>query len=159
MTERVTIHLTVNGQPRSAEIEPRLLLVDFLRDSLGLTGTHIGCEHGVCGACTVLVNGATARACIMLAAQAHGAAITTIEGLTRDAGRHPVQRAFDEHYALQCGFCTPAMVLAVVELLRDDPNPSEETIRAALAGNVCRCTGYQPIIAAVRAASSSAHRV
>jgi carbon-monoxide dehydrogenase small subunit len=158
MSTPVAIRMTVNGQPHTATVPPRLLLVDFLRDRLGLTGTHVGCEHGVCGACTVLVDGASARACLMLAAQADGAAITTVEGLAENGMPHPLQRAFDERFALQCGFCTPGMILAALELLRHDPQPSDDAIRAALAGNICRCTGYQPIVDAVRAAGAGARR-
>lgn len=153
MSDRVAIRLSVNGVPREAEVPARLLLSDFLRDRLGLTGTHVGCEHGICGACTVLVDGASARACLLLAVQADGTEVTTIEGLALDGAAHPVQRAFEQHFALQCGFCTPGMILAAVELLARDPDPSEDAIRAALGGNICRCTGYVPIVAAIRAAA------
>lgn len=148
----VPITLTVNGQEVRAEVEPRVTLADFLRDELGLTGTKLGCEHGVCGACTVLVDGAAVRSCLMLAVQAEGADVLTIEGLAGD-GLHPVQEAFWEHHGLQCGFCTPGMVLAAYALLQERPSPSEEEIREALAGNLCRCTGYQNIVVAVRAAA------
>lgn len=153
MIARVPIRLVVNHVEHAAEVEPRLLLVDFLRDTLGLTGTHVGCEHGICGACTVLVDGVTVRSCITLAVQADGCRVTTIEGLAADGALHPVQRAFLEHFALQCGFCTPGMVLSAVELLATNPDPPEEAIRAALGGNLCRCTGYQSIVAAVRASA------
>lgn len=156
MSDRVAVRLSVNGVPREAEVPARLLLSDFLRDHLGLTGTHVGCEHGVCGACTVLVDGASARACLVLAAQADGTEVTTIEGLARDGAPHPVQRAFERHFALQCGFCTPGMIMAAVELLARDPDPSDDAIRTALGGNVCRCTGYLPIVAAIRAAAKPA---
>ncbi len=148
----VPITLTVNGQAVRAEVEPRVTLADFLRDELGLTGTKLGCEHGVCGACTVLVDGAAVRSCLMLAVQAEGADVLTIEGLAGD-GLHPVQEAFWEHHGLQCGFCTPGMVLTAYALLQERPSPSEEEIREALAGNLCRCTGYQNIVVAVRAAA------
>ncbi len=149
---RVSIGLTVNGQAVSAEVEPRVTLADFLRDELGLTGTKLGCEHGVCGACTVLVDGAAVRSCLMLAVQAEGADVLTIEGLSHN-GLHPVQEAFWEHHGLQCGFCTPGMVLTAYAFLQERPDPSDEEIREALAGNLCRCTGYQNIVAAVRAAA------
>lgn len=149
---RVPISLTVNGQAVHAEVEPRVTLADFLREELGLTGTKLGCEHGVCGACTVIVDGTAARACLLLAVQAEGADVLTIEGLSRD-GLHPIQEAFWEHHGLQCGFCTPGMVLAVYDLLQQHPNPSEAEIREALAGNLCRCTGYQNIVVATRAAA------
>jgi carbon-monoxide dehydrogenase small subunit len=149
---RVPISLSVNGQAVHAEVEPRVTLADFLRDHLGLTGTKLGCEHGVCGACTVLVDGAAVRACLLLAVQAEGADVLTIEGLSRD-GLHPIQEAFWEHHGLQCGFCTPGMVMTTYAFLQERPNPSEDEIRDALAGNLCRCTGYQNIVTAVRAAA------
>ncbi|MCX2728026.1 (2Fe-2S)-binding protein [Thermomicrobium sp. 4228-Ro] len=151
--QRVTISLTVNGQPVSAEVDARMTLADFLRDQLGLTGTKLGCEHGVCGSCTVLWDGAAVRSCLALAAQADGATITTIEGLATDSTMHPVQRAFWEEHALQCGFCTPGMVLTAVALLQENPAPSEAEIREALSGNLCRCTGYQNIVRAVQIAA------
>ncbi|MCS7051751.1 MAG: (2Fe-2S)-binding protein [Thermomicrobium sp.] len=147
--DRVPITVQVNGQTVSAEVEPRMTLADFLRDELGLTGTKLGCEHGVCGSCTVLVDGAAVRSCLVLAVQADGATITTIEGLAADGGLHPVQQAFWESHALQCGFCTPGMVLTAVALLAEHPHPSEAEIREALSGNLCRCTGYQNIVKAV----------
>ncbi len=151
--ERVPITVTVNGQTVSAEVEPRMTLADFLRDELGLTGTKLGCEHGVCGSCTVLWDGAAVRSCLVLAAQADGAAITTIEGLATEGQLHPVQQAFWEAHALQCGFCTPGMILTAVALLSEDANPSEQAIREALSGNLCRCTGYQNIVRAVQLAA------
>jgi len=150
----VPITLTGNGQAGRAEVEPRRTLADFLRDELGLTGTKLGCEHGVCGACTVLVDGAAVRSCLMLAVQAEGADVLTIEGLAGD-GLHPVQEAFWEHHGLQCGFCTPGMVLTAYARLQERPSTSEEEIREALAGNLCRCTGYQNIVVAVRAAAET----
>lgn len=150
---RVTIALTVNGQGVQAEVEARTTLADFLREHLGLTGTKLGCEHGVCGSCTVLLDGAPVRSCLMLAAQADGCAVTTIEGLASDGELHPVQRAFWEAHALQCGFCTPGMVLTAVALLAEQPHPSEADIREALSGNLCRCTGYQNIVRAVQLAA------
>ncbi|GBD21145.1 Carbon monoxide dehydrogenase small chain [bacterium HR28] len=151
--ERVPITVTVNGRRISAVVEPRMTLADFLREELGLTGTKLGCEHGVCGSCTVLWDGAAVRSCLVLAAQADGANITTIEGLATDGTLHPVQQAFWEAHALQCGFCTPGMVLTAVALLAENPNPSEEEIREALSGNLCRCTGYQNIVRAVQLAA------
>jgi carbon-monoxide dehydrogenase small subunit len=151
--QRVPITLTVNGRSISAEVEARMTLADFLREQLGLTGTKLGCEHGVCGSCTVLWNGAAVRSCLVLAAQADGANLTTIEGLATGEAMHPVQQAFWEHHGLQCGFCTPGMVLTAVALLEENPAPSEEEIREALSGNLCRCTGYQNIVRAVRAAA------
>ena len=149
-----TISLTVNGHPHVAEVEPRRLLVDFLREDLGLPGTHIGCEHGVCGTCTVLLNGASIRSCITLAVQADGADITTIQGLA-NGGLHPLQRAFHEEHALQCGYCTPGMIMAASDLLRENPQPSDEEIREGLEGNLCRCTGYENIVRAVRRAAQA----
>jgi aerobic-type carbon monoxide dehydrogenase small subunit (CoxS/CutS family) len=154
--ERQPIRVTVNGRAFEREVEPRLLLSDFLRHVLGLTGTHVGCEHGVCGACTVLVDDEPARSCLMLAVQADGARITTVEGLSDsdDAGQlHPVQQAFWDAHALQCGFCTSGMLISTVALLRQEPNPSSQQIRAALSGNLCRCTGYQNIVKAVQLAA------
>ena len=148
------VRVEVNGVERSARVEARRTLADFLRDDLRLTGTHVGCEHGVCGACTVLLDGAPVRACLMLAAQASGARITTVEGLAgEDGALHPLQAAFKAHHALQCGFCTPGFLMSAVALLKDTPDPSEHEIRRALSGNICRCTGYQFIVDAIRAAS------
>jgi len=152
------IELKVNGIAYHETVEPRRLLVDFLRDHLGLTGTHIGCEHGVCGACTVLVDGQSVRACLMLAVQADGAEVTTVEGLARDGKLHPLQEAFWEHHALQCGFCTPGMLLTAYELLQTNRTPEPDAIRDAIAGNLCRCTGYQNIVSAVQAAAQAAGR-
>jgi carbon-monoxide dehydrogenase small subunit len=146
------IELVVNGEPRSLDAEPRTLLVHALRDGLGLTGTHIGCDTSQCGACTVLVDGRATKSCTMLAVQAEGASVVTIEGMAIDGELHPVQRAFVEHHGLQCGFCTPGMILTALDLLDHDPEPDETTIRHALRGNLCRCTGYEPIVNAVRAA-------
>jgi len=153
MAEKISISLTVNGTPHTGTVEPRLSLVDFLRYELGLTGTHVGCEHGVCGACTVLMNGQTVRSCLLFAVQANGMEVTTIEGLATEGGLHPLQQAFQEHHALQCGFCTPGMILAALELLRTTPSPTEEEIRVGLAGNLCMCTGYVNIVRAVDAAA------
>jgi carbon-monoxide dehydrogenase small subunit len=153
----VEIQLRVNGKAQQSKVEPRLLLVHYLRDVLGLTGTHIGCETSLCGACTVLLDGKAVKSCTVLAVQADGAEVTTIEGLAGqpEAGGklHPVQEGFWEKHGLQCGYCTPGMILTSVELLRDNPNPTEAEIRRALAGNLCRCTGYQHIIEAVRYAA------
>ncbi len=154
--ERATreVSLRVNGQSYTRVVEPRLLLTDFLRHDLGLTGTHVGCEHGVCGACTVLLDGEPVRACLMFAVQVDGAEITTVEGLAAPDGTlHPIQQAFHECHALQCGYCTPGFLITTVALLRDNPRPSVEEIRAGLSGNLCRCTGYQNIVTAVRLAS------
>ncbi|MBV9582960.1 MAG: (2Fe-2S)-binding protein [Chloroflexi bacterium] len=150
----IPVELTVNGQKRSADVEVRKTLADFLRDDLGLTGTHLGCEHGVCGSCTVVVDGAAVRSCLMLAVQADGSEVLTIEGLAAaDGSMHPIQEAFMESHAFQCGFCTPGFVMTVYELLTSTPGgvPREE-IRPALSGNLCRCTGYQSIVAGVELA-------
>jgi carbon-monoxide dehydrogenase small subunit len=150
----MTVRVRVNGREHTEVVDPRLLLSDFLRHRLGLTGTHVGCEHGVCGACTVLLDGEAVRACLVLAVQVDGAEITTVEGLAPDGGPlHPVQQAFHEAHALQCGFCTPGFLLSVVAFLRDVPAPGDDEIRHGLAGNLCRCTGYQNIVRAVRRAS------
>jgi carbon-monoxide dehydrogenase small subunit len=153
MMEKIGITLKVNGFERTAAVEPRRSLVDFLRHDLGLVGTHVGCEHGVCGACTILLDGRTVRSCLLFAAQADGAEIVTIEGIGTDEALHPLQLAFQQHHALQCGFCTPGMILAALELLRDNADPSEEEIRVGLSGNLCMCTGYVNIVRAVRAAA------
>jgi carbon-monoxide dehydrogenase small subunit len=147
--DRETVRLVVNGASYERTVEPRLLLSDFLRDELRLTGTHVGCEHGVCGTCTVLIDGRTARSCLTLAVQADGAEIRTVESLGTAEALHPIQQAFWEKHGLQCGFCTPAMLLSAVELLEAKPRPSREDIVEAIGGNLCRCTGYQNIIAAV----------
>jgi aerobic carbon-monoxide dehydrogenase small subunit len=144
------IKLTVNGRVYERTVPVRLSLADFIRDHLNLTGTHLGCEHGVCGACTISLNGRSARSCLTLAVQADGAEIITIEGLRADDGtRHPMQEAFHRNFALQCGYCTPGMLITAIELLRDNPNPSEREVREALSGNICRCSGYQAIVKAV----------
>jgi len=149
-----TIRLTVNGEPRAAEAEPRRLLVDFLREDLGLTGTHIGCEQGVCGTCTVLLNGASVRSCIMLAVQADGAEVSTVEGLASGGELHPLQDEFSDKQGLQCGYCTPGMLMRAQEILAQNPDPTAEQVRAAIASNLCRCTGYQFITEAVLAAAA-----
>jgi aerobic-type carbon monoxide dehydrogenase small subunit (CoxS/CutS family) len=146
----VRIAVEINGTRYEGDVEPRTLLSDFIRHGAGLTGTHVGCEHGVCGACTVQIDGETIRSCLMLAAQADGRSILTVEGLAPgDAPLHPLQSAFREHHALQCGFCTPGFLLSAEALLRERPDPSETEIREALAGNLCRCTGYEGIVEAV----------
>ena len=143
------VRVTVNGAEHRRTVEPRLLLSDFLRHDLGLTGTHVGCEHGVCGSCTVLVDGQPVRACLMLAVQADGAAIETVEGLARgEDGLHPIQQAFWARHGLQCGFCTPGFLMTLKAFLAEEPDPSEEQVRDAISGNLCRCTGYQNIVAA-----------
>ncbi len=147
------VEITVNEVPRRAEVEPRLLLVQFLRDRLGLTGTHIGCETGQCGACTVLLNGQAVKSCTVLAVQADGAEVLTIEGLAPAGTLHPVQQAFWEEHGLQCGYCTPGVIMSTVALLEEVPHPNEATIRHALEGNLCRCTGYHNIVKAVQAAA------
>ncbi len=153
MGEQRSIRLTVNGTMRTGQVEPRKLLVDFLREDLGLTGTHVGCEHGICGACTILVNGEAARSCLMLAVQAEGAELLTVEGLAREGRLHPLQEAFWEHHGLQCGFCTPGMLITAYDLLQTNPTPTEEETRAGLSAVLCRCTGYQGIVRAVQAAA------
>ena len=153
MAETV-VGMTVNGESRRALVEPRLTLADYLREECHLTGTHLGCEHGVCGACTVLVDGEAVRSCLMFAVQAEGAGVTTIEGIgSPDGELSTVQQAFRDAHGLQCGFCTPGFVVSVTAFLRDNPNPSDQEIREALSGNLCRCTGYQGIINAVRLAA------
>jgi carbon-monoxide dehydrogenase small subunit len=149
----VEIHLNVNGVPHHDEVEPRRLLVHYLRDSLGLTGTHVGCDTSQCGACTVLVDGKSVKSCTVLAVQADGAEVTTIEGLARGSVMHPVQEAFHQEHGLQCGFCTPGMVMTAIDLLQHTPRPTEDQIRVGLEGNICRCTGYHNIVNAVKAAS------
>ncbi|MGH6895176.1 MAG: (2Fe-2S)-binding protein [Geminicoccaceae bacterium] len=148
-----TVRVVVNGTAHERWVEPRMLLSDFLREELRLTGTHVGCEHGVCGTCTVLLDGRTARSCLMLAVQADGAEIRTVESLGTAEALHPIQEAFWEKHGLQCGFCTPAMLLSALELLEVNPRPSREDIVEAIGGNLCRCTGYQTIIAAVERAA------
>jgi carbon-monoxide dehydrogenase small subunit len=159
MIQKRQVRLTVNGRTYEGLVEPRTTLVDFLRGDLGLTGTHVGCEHGVCGACTILIDGKTVRSCIMLAVQADGAALMTVEGLERDGQLHPIQQAFLEEHGLQCGFCTPGFLMTVHELLAHSPDPTEEEILDALGGQVCRCTGYQSIRAAVRHAAEKLRAV
>jgi carbon-monoxide dehydrogenase small subunit len=148
--EALTLH--VNGEPRSLEVEGRTLLVHALRDGLGLTGAHVGCDTSQCGACTVLLDGRAVKSCTVLAAQAEGCEITTIEGLEHDGELHPIQRAFVEHHGLQCGFCTPGVILTSADLLARDPDPDDEAVREALRGNLCRCTGYQTVVESVLAA-------
>ena len=149
------ISFTVNGARKEVEVEPRELLVYVLRERLGLTGANVGCDTSSCGSCTVLVNGESVKSCTMLAVQADGLELTTIEGLAQNGQLHPVQQAFHEHHGLQCGYCTPGMVMATVSLLAEQPSPSEDEIRAALEGNLCRCTGYHNIVKAVQAAASA----
>jgi carbon-monoxide dehydrogenase small subunit len=153
MSNEMTVSITVNGQLYERTVEPRLLLSDFLRHHLGLTGTHVGCEHGVCGACTVLLDGQPARSCLTFAVQAHGHEVTTVEGLGTPEDLHPIQEAFREAHGVQCGFCTPGILLTLVPFLAENPDPSEPEIREALAGNLCRCTGYQHIVDAVTLAA------
>ncbi|HLN87666.1 MAG TPA: (2Fe-2S)-binding protein [Candidatus Limnocylindrales bacterium] len=150
------VRLTINGREYSSEVEPRKLLTDFLRDDLGLTGTHVGCEHGVCGACTILFNGEPVRSCLLFAVQANGATIKTIEGLAPNAtALHPLQEQFWELHGLQCGFCTPGILLTAEALLKEVPNPSEDEIRQWISGNICRCTGYLNIISAIKEAAKT----
>jgi aerobic-type carbon monoxide dehydrogenase small subunit (CoxS/CutS family) len=152
MTRKISI--TINGRLVQGDVEPRLLLADFIRDDAGLTGTHLGCEHGVCGACTVQLDGRPVRSCLMFAVQANGRTVSTVEALAPNAeSLHPLQQAFHEHHALQCGFCTPGILMTMEAFLRDEPDPSPARIRTALAGNLCRCTGYQNIVTAVQAAA------
>lgn len=151
----VTIRLTVNGITHRLVVEPRRLLADVLREDLGLTGTNLGCEHGACGSCTVLVDGQSVRSCLMFAVQANGHEVMTVEGLALNGQMHPLQKAFWEQHGLQCGFCTPGFLMTAYELLQHNPDPSEEEIRSALSGNICRCTGYQHIVNAVRAAAQA----
>jgi carbon-monoxide dehydrogenase small subunit len=154
MSASRAISVTVNGQRREAEVPVRLTLADFLRHRLALTGTHLGCEHGICGACTVLLDGRSVRSCLLLAVQANGHAVTTVEGIApASGGLHPLQEAFRDHHGLQCGFCTPGMLTTLVELLRERPDPTEEEVRVAISGNLCRCTGYRGIVDATLAAA------
>ncbi len=153
MAETQRITLTVNGTRYEREVEPRLLLGDFLREQLNLTGAHFGCEHGVCGACTVMVNGETVRSCLMFAVQADGCELKTVEGLGEAEHLHPLQQAFWDHHGLQCGFCTPGMLMTALELIEKFPLATDEEIRLGLSGNLCRCTGYQNIVTAVREAA------
>ena len=149
MSEPTPIRLTVNGQAREGRCEPRKLLVDFLREDLGLTGTHVGCEHGVCGACTVIVDGYAVRSCLMLTAQAEGTKVVTVEGLSNDEALTPLQASFRKHHALQCGFCTPGMITTAHALLSEEPDCDADRVREVLSGNLCRCTGYISIVEAV----------
>jgi aerobic-type carbon monoxide dehydrogenase small subunit (CoxS/CutS family) len=159
MTRSWRIGLTINGVHHdNVTVDPRLHLADFLRHQCGQTGTHVGCEHGSCGACTVMVDGACVRSCLMLAVQADGAAVQTIEGVAQGQTLHPLQQAFIRHHALQCGFCTPGMVITLLALLRHDPAPDAETVREAISGNLCRCTGYQSVVAATLDAAATLRR-
>jgi carbon-monoxide dehydrogenase small subunit len=151
----IAVSMTVNGEPVSADVEPRLTLVDFLRHRLGLTGTHIGCEHGVCGACTVIVDGAAVRSCLIFAGQARGASITTVEGLSDGVELSPLQQAFRRRHALQCGFCTPGILTTMHAFLSEEPDPSADRVREVLSGNLCRCTGYVAIVDAVLEAAAA----
>ncbi|RME73151.1 MAG: (2Fe-2S)-binding protein [Chloroflexi bacterium] len=153
MSEFVSVNVTINGKEYQALVEARTLLSDFLRHDLGLTGTHVGCEHGVCGACTVLLDGEPVRSCLMFAAQVDGHEITTVEGLGTPEKMHPLQEAFQEAHGLQCGFCTPGFLMSLVPFLEENPNPTDEEIREAISGNLCRCTGYYHIIDAVKLAA------
>ena len=153
MSELFEISVTVNGTEYKRSVEPRLLLSDFLRHELGLTGTHVGCEHGVCGACTVLFDGLPVRSCLMFAVQAHGHQVTTVEDLGTPDNLHPIQEAFREAHGVQCGFCTPGILMTVVPFLEENPDPTEQEIREAIAGNLCRCTGYQHIVDAISLAA------
>jgi carbon-monoxide dehydrogenase small subunit len=154
MTQSISITVKVNGKEYTRQVEPRLLLSDFLRHELGLTGTHVGCEHGVCGACTILVDGESARSCLMFAVQVDGLSITTVEGLAKDKDNlHPLQQSFWEAHGLQCGYCTPGILMTMIPFLKQNPNPTEDEIRHALSGNLCRCTGYQHIVDAVKLAA------
>jgi carbon-monoxide dehydrogenase small subunit len=154
VSSRLSFQLTINGRQRELNVEARKTLADAIREDLGLTGTHLGCEHGVCGACTVLLNGEAVRSCLMLAVQARDAEVLTIEGLAPDGQLHPVQQAFRESHSFQCGFCTPGFVMSTLAFLAESPSPTTEEIREALSGNICRCTGYQSIVEGVREAAS-----
>lgn len=154
MTQSLSITVSVNGKEYKRSVEPRLLLSDFLRHELGLTGTHVGCEHGVCGACTIMFDGQSMRSCLIFAVQAHGHEITTVEGLASDVDHlHPLQQSFWEAHGLQCGYCTPGILMTLVPFLQQNPNPTEDEIRHAISGNLCRCTGYQHIVDAVKLAA------
>src|SRR6476659_4097825 len=155
MAGSVQVSVTVNGEQHTAEVEPRLLLVHFLRETLGLTGTHVGCDTSNCGACTVHLNGEAVKSCTLLAAQVDGAEIKTIEGMGQEGALHPLQEAFWEHHGLQCGYCTPGMIMSAADLLERNPNPTEEEVRHGLEGNLCRCTGYHNIVQAVLEAAKS----
>ncbi len=153
--ERVSVRVTVNGAPHALEVEPRLLLVDLLREELNLTGTHIGCDTSYCGACTVLLNGATVKSCTVFAVQADQGEVITVEGLARNGELHPIQKAFSECHGLQCGYCTPGLLMSTYYLLSRNPHPKRKDIRKAIAGNTCRCTGYQNVLKAIEAAAES----
>ena len=155
MANEVEIEVTVNGQPSKRRVQTRMLLVDFLRDELGLTGTHIGCDTGHCGACTVMMDGVTVKSCLLLAVQANGSEMLTIEGISPKGKLHPLQQAFLDHQGLQCGYCTPGMILSSLFLLNHNRDPSEDEIKKAIDGNLCRCTGYQGIVKAVKAAATT----
>ena len=153
MSEKATVSITVNGKVHQEEVEPRLLLVHFLREHLGLTGTHVGCDTSQCGACTVHIDGASAKSCTVFAAQADGSEVTTIEGVGSQDNLHPMQEGFWEEHGLQCGYCTPGMIMSAINLLNENPKPTEKEIREGIAGNLCRCTGYQHIVKAVQYAA------
>ncbi|AKA74400.1 (2Fe-2S)-binding protein [Saccharolobus solfataricus] len=153
MAQKVHVRITINGKPYEADIEPRLLLVHFIREVAGLTGTHVGCDTTNCGACTVILNGKAAKSCTIFAVQANGKEVLTIEGLARDGKLHPIQEGFWVKHGLQCGYCTPGMIMAAYQLLKRNPNPTEEEIRWGISGNLCRCTGYQNIVEAIKYAS------
>lgn len=155
MSELTTITVTVNGTPYQRTVEPRLLLSDFLRHELGLTGTHVGCEHGVCGTCTILLDGESARSCLMFAVQAEGHEVRTVEDLGTVENMHPLQKAFQEAHGLQCGYCTPGLLMTLVPFLEQNPAPTDDEIRVAISGNLCRCTGYQKIVEAVKLAAEN----
>ncbi len=159
MMAQVAITLNVNGRNQTTLAEPREILADVLRDRLGLTGTHLGCEHGVCGACTVLLDGEMVRSCLLFAVQAQGSEITTIEGLEENGELHPMQKAFSEYHGLQCGFCTPGMILAGIDLLKRNPDPTADEVRDDMGGNICRCTGYQKIVESVLGAAREMNEV
>ena len=158
MSAKQVIRVTVNGRTDERLVDVRMTLADFIRQDLDLTGTHLGCEHGVCGACTILLNGEAVRSCLMLAVQADGAELRTVESLAEGDELHPLQRAFQDHHALQCGFCTPGFVMTALAFLNDNPLPTRDEVREAISGNICRCTGYQPIIDAILQASSQIAR-
>ncbi len=153
--DKIAIQLKVNGKPHSVSVEPRMLLVELLREEFDLTGTHVGCDTTYCGACTVLLNGAAVKSCTMFAVQADGSEITTVEGLEKQGQLHPIQKAFGDSYGLQCGYCTPGLMLSTLQLLSTTPDPNEKDIRKAIAGNTCRCTGYQNIVKAIRLAGQN----
>jgi aerobic-type carbon monoxide dehydrogenase small subunit (CoxS/CutS family) len=156
---KTPIEMKLNGVAYERYVEPRRLLSDFIRHDVGLTGTHVGCEHGVCGACTVIVDGQLVKSCLMLAIQARGAEVLTVESLAKNGSLHPIQQAFHENHALQCGFCTPGMLLGALSLLEENPNPTEDEIKLGMDGNICRCTGYYNIVKAIRAAANAMSRV